>query len=429
MDLTATGTITGGAVICSSLDAQSGLIKTLGNIEAGTFDDNAGATITGGNIVADSIQGTSLTDNAGTLITAGVVGANTMTAVGTVQGATLTDGTLSANAGVITGATNITASGTLTLTGNTLNVINATGITPIIQMPNTGTLKFGTSGSGLYTEMSSGSIIGKNSGGTTTYNLNNTAGTLATTGTISTSSNIQSTSTSTATAGLAVNGYANFGTGGALITSAGGITAVSMNLTGSSGNALTLSGTGGMAITGASAGLAISTGTLQSKGINDGNNGTAQGTSGYILQTLGSGLGYKWVVPPSSISVNSTSSSTLTTTLTTITWSATPTVPLAYQSVKVSGQLVFSITATITSANSLVQVQVFGGSTGATLISTTQQSSIPIGTIAGQFYIVPFSGSSSVSGTQQIVVKIQGNSATSVATLQNTSQMAVFYNV
>jgi autotransporter family porin len=291
-----------------------------------------------------------------------------------------------------------------------------------------------------YANFGSGGALITSAGGITgvSMNLTGSSGTaltlsgtggMASTGAITTTSNIATTSTSTATPGLAVNGYANFGTGSALITSAGGITAVSLNLTGTSGNALTLSGTGGMAITGASAGLSIATGTLQSRGINDNLNGSNQGSSGYILQSQGTNLGYKWVIPPSSIScIAVTAFPTLTTTPQTVIWSPSTTVSLSYGSIQVSGILMFQNSVGITSSNNLFTVNVYGGSAGATSISQTQQLSLPINATVGQFFAIPFMGYTTTTGTNAITVKITGNSGTSVGSIIGTSQMTISYN-
>jgi len=376
-------------------------------VSGGTITDGTGANMSGGNVNANNVYASNFDDGAGTVITAGAI----------------TTGSIDCS--------NINSGGTLTLTKNPGNVINATGAGAIVQLPTGGLIKLGVSGTSAYTEIGTTSTLGKTSGGTTTYSLTNITGTLSTIG------QLISTSISAVLPALSIAGYANFGSGSALITTAGGITAVSMNLTATSGSALTVSGngtvnltgTGGMAISGASAGLSIATGTLQSRGINDNFNGTNQGTAGYVLQSAGTNLGYKWVAQPTtSYYTASTSFPTLSTTQQTLTWSSTPTITLAYGSVLVSGILILQNTLAITSSNNSCNIQVFGGTTGTTAISTSQFVSLPINATVGQFFCVPFTGYSAVAGNQQIVVKIQGNSATSVASVVNTTQMTISYN-
>jgi len=94
----------------------------------------------------------------------------------------------------------------------------------------------------------------------------------------------------------------------------------------------------------------------------------------------------------------------------------------------VSGILILQNTVAITSANNSCYIQVLGGTTGTTAISTSQFVSLPINATIGQFFAVPFMGYSATTGNQQIVVKIQGNSATSVASVVNTTQMTISYN-
>jgi len=415
---TFSGTVQGATLTDGTLSSSAGAITGATSISAsgtisattisgGTITDGTGASMSGGDVNANTVFSSTFDDNAGTVVSGGAI----------------TTGSI--------GCGNINSGGTLTLTSTPGNVINATGAGAIVQLPTTGLIKLGVSGTSAYTEIGTTSTLGKTSVGTTTYSLTNITGTLSTIG------QLISTSISAVLPALSIAGYANFGSGSPLITSAGGITAVSMNLTATSGSALTVSGngtvnltgTGGLAISGTSAGLSIATGTLQSRGINDNFNGTNQGSAGYVLQSAGTNLGYKWVVPPTTANYTaSTSFPTLSTTQQTLTWSSTPTITLAYGSVQVSGILILQNTVAITSLNNSCNIQVFGGTTGITLISPSQFVSLPINASTGQYFCVPFSGYSSVAGVQQIVVKIQGNSATSVATVVNTTQMKISYN-
>jgi len=454
---------TSAGVVSVSTTATTSSIVDGTNISTSTVGGATTVNVIASPIFSGTVQGATLTDGTLSATSGAITGATSISASSTISattisGGTITDGTASmyngdvnannvyasnfddgagtiVSGGDITtgdiGCSDINSGGTLTLTATTGNVINATGTTPIIQMPTTGLIKLGVSGTNAYTEIGTTSTLGKTSVGATTYSLTNITGTLSTIG------QLISTSISTILPALSIAGYANFGSGSPLITSAGGITAVSMNLTASSGSALTVSGngtinltgTGGLAISGASAGLSIATGTLQSRGINDNFNGTNQGSAGYVLQSAGTNLGYKWVAPPTTTNYTaSTSFPTLTTTQQTLTWSSTPTITLAYGSVQVSGILILQNTVAITSANNSCNIQVFGGTTGTTLISPSQFVSLPINATIGQYFCVPFSGYSIVAGVQQIVVKIQGNSATSVATVVNTTQMKISYN-
>jgi len=225
--------------------------------------------------------------------------------------------------------------------------------------------------------------------------------------------------------GTAINVLSNPSFTGSITTSLTN-TANAINVSGTGSGITVQSATNSNAFTANSGNIQALGGYLRGIGLYDGTNGTTLGTSGYLLQTTSTS--YKWIAPPTTIYTASTSATTLTTVQNTISWSPTPTITLATGSLEVSGILVFLISATIAAANSSIIINVLGGSTGATSISTTQLASIPIGTLAGQYFAIPFKGYSATTGIQQVSVKIQGSSVSSVATLQNTSQMTLSYN-
>lgn len=414
VDINLTGTLIGQALNGSSVDASSGLIKTLGTIECGTLDDTAGVIITGGNITAYSVQGTSVSDGAGASMTGGVISttgvvqstATYISGVGLFDANNATgEGTANSilqSLGAFQGykwVDNPTLSGTLTLSGAGItNILNLTGA-------NSGITIAGGSGINALRAMN-GNIVASNG---SVSGVSGSFGSIILSGTTATTLNLTGTN------------------GG--ITIAGGVGQNVLII--NNGNIVVSNGTISATTISTTSGNITSGGNISARSINDTLNATGVGLSGYILQTMGgASTGYKWIAPPSSIGSGLSSTPTLTSSLTTLSWTSLPSFTLGSGLAKVGGTLNFTITATITTANNQLTISVFGGSTGTTIINgaTGQITSIPVGLIGGNGFSVPFMGYSSTTGTQQIVVKIQGNSATSVATLQTSSQILVSYN-
>jgi hypothetical protein len=141
-----------------------------------------------------------------------------------------------------------------------------------------------------------------------------------------------------------------------------------------------VSGSGNIVATPTTGAVVVSTVAVPSfSGLNDATNATLQGVANYILQTLGSGLGYRWIPPPMtnyfSLPTDATIGTTPNTTIT-----ATSTYPRQTWNagMLIQGTCYFSGTAdrTINHTIAYAQVVLYRG-TGAGTILATHKASCP----------------------------------------------------
>jgi len=142
-----------------------------------------------------------------------------------------------------------------------------------------------------------------------------------------------------------------------------------------------VSGSGNIVATPTTGAVVVSTVAVPSfSGLNDATNGSGQGTANYILQTLGSGLGYRWIPPPltdyyslatsATISATANTSITATSTYPRQTWNA---------GMLIQGTCYFSGTADTTNNHTIAYAQVvlYRGTASGTILATHRASCPP----------------------------------------------------
>jgi len=150
-------------------------------------------------------------------------------------------------------------------------------------------------------------------------------------------------------------------------------------------------------------------GNIEGINLNDGRNGTGQGTANYILQAVGGGGGYRWIPPPItnyfSLPTDATIGTTPNTTIT-----ATSTYPLATWNagMLIQGTCYFSGTAdrTINHTIAYAQVVLYRGTDSGTILTTHRASCPPNtgGTATVEYWSCPIifydTGASTVAPQQ-----------------------------